>query len=68
MKNLDLNACDVQVMSFAEMQQMDGGLWIGGLWIDKVLKAAVAVITFVEGMDISERFMEGWNSVECGCE
>jgi hypothetical protein len=68
MKNLELNVCDVQVLSLAEMQQIDGGIWVGPLWVDKVVKGVVALITAVEAMDIGERFMEGWNSVECGCE
>jgi hypothetical protein len=56
-------------MSLAEMQQIgEGTVWIGNLWIDKVVKAVEVAVTAVAALDIGERFMEGWNSVECGCE
>jgi hypothetical protein len=63
MKKLDLNDYGVQKMNVAEMQQIDGGMIC---WIDKIAKG-LAIIAIVESIDIGERFMEGWDSVECNC-
>jgi hypothetical protein len=68
MNTLDINACNVQEMDVAEMQQIEGGLI---MWVAKaaeyVWKGLVGIGIVAAAGNAIEDFKEGWDSVECGC-
>lgn len=61
-QSMGLNKMELTEISVIEQLNTNGGNWIS------VWKAIEKVATAIAIGDAVERFVDGWNSVECNCK